>query len=284
MRFGPTLRRKLGAAAMLAAASVASPVLAEAIVTPAPMESLGGRSILLSHDFGGIETLPGYRHLLARKLALPPESPFGGAPRVIAMRSAAPASPPLTAPTDGAGEDYLGPARVRDVLHSIVNTRAARTAPQSRPAHAEEGDGAEALFSFDLRQYLLDNETLGGMLRSVLEPLPGEDGIKRFTVLGYGRWVVENEGGEGIRVTELNSGSSAELALDRAAAMPAAESGRAAAPSRQGQEGGPKRHIVAIILDYVTSPIGIFLMIAGSWVLLFALASKFIVMLRPRRF
>jgi hypothetical protein len=104
------------------------------------------------------------------------------------------------------------------VLHSMVNAQSPqRTGIQQADigsAGAQSGD-ADAIDRAMEAAYrmLLDNETLGAAVRTVVQVEVGEDGRKTFELLGMGRFEIDsNPADDGsIYVTELNTGISVPL-------------------------------------------------------------------------
>jgi hypothetical protein len=280
-KYGWALPRSLCAAAVLVA-SLASPhATADPVVIGPPLGSLGNRTILLEQDFTQLESLAGYRLLVGRKATTGIDNPVGTAPsRLLAVRPSPTTQNAFDVPElDEQSDAAAAAVSVKDVLRSVVNLRAGTATAQQRAVPLDDDD-----VYFDLRRYLLENQTVGAMLQAVVDPLASEDGTKSFSILGYGRWVVENDANAGLRVTETNSGSTTTIASTERAG---GDDGAQPAPAR-GPQGNAVRStrafIIATLIDYASSPVGMFVLIVGGWILLFAVAAKLVITVRPRRF
>jgi hypothetical protein len=247
------------------------------LVVPPAITILGSQSALLARDFAGFDALPGYRTLIARKSAGASDIVVGREPpRLLVQEQETDLLRLFSLPEENAGEASAASISLKDVLLSIVNSRHDQPAVPRRASQNADDDDE---YYFDLKKYLLENETLGGLLQSVVEPIPGEDGVKRFNVLGYGRWVAEADNNETLRLTEQSSGFSADIkVVDNAAPEPQPHS------ERKPEGKSTKQIIITAIIDFVTSPLGMFVLIVTAWILLFVAAAKFVVIVRPRRF
>jgi hypothetical protein len=264
--------------------------MASANATPiAPMpaiDAIGGRVVLLSRDFERLESLPGYGRLLARKSANAADNPFGnsGVRLLLQTRSTGLLRSLALPEINGDPDERFAAASLKNVLLSIVNRRPGKPADRQKGKAAEEEDYPDEDDDslFNLKKYLLENETVGGMLRAVIEPTAGEDGVTSFTVFGVGKWTIDADDGRALRVTELRSNISAQLSLDQPTADFRAHEARS-----RSSDAAPvnlRELIINWIIDFVTSPMGLFVLIAGAWILLFIAAAKFVIVLRPRRF
>lgn len=181
---------------------------------------------------------------------------------------------------------------VRDVMRSLLNVHRQKRATPRRPAAAEQTtaeaneDGADDP-EFDLRRFLLDNQTIAGALRAVIEPLPAEDGERRFSILGLGQFSLDTtEDGRALTISETGAKLSVTVPWGHDAGAremwEGDDPGRASRSAARNDE-ETRRLIVARILAFLTSPFGILTEIVAGWLLLFYAVIKVLKALRAHQ-
>lgn len=277
-------RRRIVTILALAFGLAAAPEPSAApIPATTPIDALGARFVLLGPDIPLLEDLPGYSELLRRKAANPPEIAVGKPlPRMLDVQ---PQIEPQPQQASASPETEAEGAPSAPSLRNVLRVSPARGRARSAGDFGDDGESEEDEYYFDLRKYLLEkeNQTLGAFLHKMVEPLRGDEEGLNFSILGLGRWRIE-AGDRQIRIIELESGTSSQISAGE----------RLITESKQAQVGGKgtrpedapsvKEIIITAILDFVASPLGLFIMIASVWIFLFVAAAKFILVMRPRRY
>jgi hypothetical protein len=260
---------------------------ADILHAPAPQPPLGTEMVL---GDGGMDfsRLPGFPELQLRKMAT--DRFWRGDSDRTKQTIAQPRS--VTMPGSGAAdrrlldEHALPPEaqrnpQLKEVLLGLINLR--RSTPTAPMRAADDGNVDDpSLGFFDLRRYVLDNEALGSVMQSLLRPLPiEEDDLRTFTILGLRRWAVEADS-QSIALTELNAAASIEVRP----LTPAAEPGRIqeSLPAAKREKLDIVATILNLVIDFLTSPMGMFMLIAAFWLVAFFFVARFVGSVRSRRF
>jgi hypothetical protein len=261
---------------------------ADVLHAPAPQPPLGTEMVLIGDGGMDLSRLPGFPELQLRKMAtdrfwrgeLDRTKYTVAQPRTVVMPGSGAADRRLLDEHALPLEAQRDP-QLKEVLLGLINLRRNTQAAPARAAEDAAYLGDLSYGFFDLRRFVLDSEALGAVVQSLLKPLPIDEDLRTFTILGFGRWVVETDR-QGIALSELNAATTVELKP----LAPAPEPVRHQQPSAE-----PKREkiniidtVVRFVIDLLTSPMGMFTLIAAFWLTAFFVVARFVGSARAIRF